>query len=700
LTSGLSGVEDVSAAGATHQKNKGMRRLAIGLSVLLASCGGGGSGGGSPPPAPAPPSPPPVNQAPTITSLTFAATEDHDYAGALTATDPEGAVITFTRTSDPAHGQVTAFTGAGAFTYRPAANFAGSDSFKVRATDAGNAESTATITINVANGDDDPPVLRTDILQATGTNPLVDVLANDEEPDGETLTLTLVGNPDFGSAVVENGKIRFNLPAGFKGFNRFQYRAVDGAGQGGVVKAVVFVDAKPSRLVYFTSSGSTGDPDFYVDDFVSKRKLTFLETTYPADHLWPYSWVRGTSGRNIIVMYKLDSSYAPINALQVVPTDGSFTPRRLTPLPTGIGDIYELVSGISPDGRWVVYKHQPNLASAARYFLAELTQNGTSTELALPAGAREVEYESSISFGPSSQYFYATVEFNFPNFKQGSAIYRYSVANLAATPQLVSPAVREDVSMDVLRISPDESRILYFESHAGDYGSTLRFLPVANPAAAITLSHSFGPQERISGFVHTNAQFSRVYYPTEDGTDPNYTFRLYGADTAIAGSASLITNLPADMWRPEVWELSPDETSVVMSAPMNVSGGRWDRASTLALTPGALPHTIVPQIQWLNQYYFVDGGRSVLYGDSFNLYRVPATGTPTPILVASKATSGYDLSPDRAYVATTFYGQVGQSGNHVWLANTVTGGGVQEVQFTGVDDPAAYVATWGFIPAP
>jgi hypothetical protein len=684
-----------------------MRKLAVGLSVLLVSCGGGGSGGGSPPPSssqppPAPPAPPtPVNQAPTITSLAFAATEDRDYVGAMTATDPEGTAITFTRTSDPTHGQVTSFTAAGAFTYRPAANFTGSDTFIVRATDAANAEVTATITINVANGDDDAPILRTDILQATGANPLVDVLANDEEPDGEALTLTLVGNPDFGSATVENRRIRFNLPAGFRGFNRFQYRAVDGAGQGGVVKAVVFVDAQPARLVYFsTSSATNGNSNVYVDDFVSTRKMTSIETTYPVDGLYPNTFARGSNGRSIIVMYKFDSRYAAINALEVIPTDGSFPPRRLTPAPVaGTTPDYELVSGISPDGHWVVFR-QRGSAFRDRYFLADLTQNGATTELALPAGAISLPADYAILFGPGSQYFYAPVEFSFPNFKRGTAIYRYSVASPAAAPQLVSPAAREDVSIDVTRVSPDEARILFTEYRQGDFGAALRILPIANPSAAITLSHTFAAQERISGFIHTNAQFSRVYYPTEDGVDPNYTFRLYGADTTIAGSASLIANLPADEWRPEVWQLSPDETSVLISAPLRVSGQRYDRASTLALTPGAQPHVVVPQLQWLNQYSFIDAGRFVMYGNGSSLYRVPATGALNPVLLSSRATSGYALSPDGAYVATTFSDiQVSPSSNHLWLANTMSTGGVQQVEFSGVGDATAFVSTWAFIPA-
>jgi hypothetical protein len=411
---------------------------------------------------------------------------------------------------------------------------------------------------------------------------------------------------------------------------------------------------------------------------------------------------RGSSGRSIVVMYKLDTHYAAINALEVIATDGSFPPRRLTPAPApapGAAAQYELVSEISPDGRWVVFKELRS-GSADRYFLADLTQNGATTELTLPAGAISLLGDYGSQFGPGSQYYYAPAEFEFPNFKRGSAIYRYAVASPAAAPQLVSPAAREDVSVGVTRISPDEARILFTEFRQGEWGSALRILTIADPSAAVTLSHTFAAQERISGFIHTNAQFSRVYYPTEEGIDPNYTFRLYGADTAIAGSASLITDLPADEWRPEIWELSPDETSVLISAPFRVSGQLYNRASTLALTPGAQPHVVVPQHQGLNLYNFIDAGRFVLYAESGWIYRVPVTGVPNPVPVASKSAGIFSLSPDGAYVATPFRDpQVSPANSHLWLANTMSTGGLQQVEFSGVGDATAYVSTWGFIPA-
>jgi hypothetical protein len=109
---------------------------------------------------------------------------------------------------------------------------------------------------------------------------------------------------------------------------------------------------------------------------------------------------------------------------------------------------------------------------------------------------------------------------------------------------------------------------------------------------------------------------------------------------------------------------------------------------------------VVPQKQGLNQYRFIDAGRFVVYGTGNLIYRVPATGAPIPVLIGSRARSGYDLAHDGAYVATTFGDiQVSPSHNHLWLANTMATGGVQEAQFSGIDDATAYVSTWGFIPA-
>jgi len=106
------------------------------MGLVLAACGGGGGGGGD------------DNAPPAITTTSFELNRDTDLSATLTATDPESNAVTFTKTSDPAHGELIAFAASGAFTYRPDAGFTGADNFRVSASD-GTSSVTATITLNV-----------------------------------------------------------------------------------------------------------------------------------------------------------------------------------------------------------------------------------------------------------------------------------------------------------------------------------------------------------------------------------------------------------------------------------------------------------------------------------------------------------------------------------------------------------------------
>ena len=58
---------------------------------------------------------------------------------------------------------------------------------------------------------------------------LVDVLANDTDADNDPLTISgITSAPGSGTAVVENGQIRYTPNAGFAGTDTFQYKATDG----------------------------------------------------------------------------------------------------------------------------------------------------------------------------------------------------------------------------------------------------------------------------------------------------------------------------------------------------------------------------------------------------------------------------------------------------------------------------------------
>ncbi len=107
-----------------------------------------------------------INGVPTANAVNITATEDTVYNGILTGSDVEGNNLTFIKVTDPAHGTVAINTN-GSFTYTPAANYYGSDSFTFKVNDGvfDSAAVTAAITVTAVN---DAPVM-TAINTLTGT---------------------------------------------------------------------------------------------------------------------------------------------------------------------------------------------------------------------------------------------------------------------------------------------------------------------------------------------------------------------------------------------------------------------------------------------------------------------------------------------------------------------------------------------------
>ena len=72
----------------------------------------------------------------------------------------------------------------------------------------------------------------------------IDVLANDIDSDGETLTINAVADPDNGTAAIVDGKIDYTPDAGFFGSDSFAYEVSDG--NGGTATGTITVIVNPS----------------------------------------------------------------------------------------------------------------------------------------------------------------------------------------------------------------------------------------------------------------------------------------------------------------------------------------------------------------------------------------------------------------------------------------------------------------------
>ena len=159
-------------------------------------------------------------------------------------TDADGDNITAIKVSDPAHGTVT-LNSNGSFTYTPAANYNGTDSFTYRANDGQANSNTATVTITI-NAVNRPPVAVNDAY-STSRNVVLNVaapgvLGNDTDVEGSTLTAIKVTNPSHGSVTLNsNGSFTYTPAYGYTGTDSFTYRANDGQANSNTVTVKITI---------------------------------------------------------------------------------------------------------------------------------------------------------------------------------------------------------------------------------------------------------------------------------------------------------------------------------------------------------------------------------------------------------------------------------------------------------------------------
>mgnify|MGYP003111444689 CR=1 FL=1 len=167
----------------------------------------------------------------------------------LVTTDP-GAPATITLVGTASHGTATLLNGV--LTYRPAANYFGTDSITYRATNsAGSDTGVVTITVTAVN---DAPIANDDlgIVVVKNTAKQVNVLANDTpNPGGETDTITVTiaagDEPAHGTVTVTNNVVTYTPDTDYLGTDSFVYTLSDG--QGGSDTATVSLTVNDNVVV-------------------------------------------------------------------------------------------------------------------------------------------------------------------------------------------------------------------------------------------------------------------------------------------------------------------------------------------------------------------------------------------------------------------------------------------------------------------
>jgi alpha-tubulin suppressor-like RCC1 family protein len=168
------------------------------------------------------------NDAPVANPDTVSTSEDTaaDFDVLGNDTDVDGDSLQIASVGTPSHG--TATTNGSTVHYVPAPDYNGPDSFTYQVSDS-HTQSTGTVTVSVGGAADAPRPKNDARTTPEDTAATIDVLANDVDPDGDTLTLGAVGDPPHGTAVADSGKVTYTPDPDFCGADSFTYVASDGA---------------------------------------------------------------------------------------------------------------------------------------------------------------------------------------------------------------------------------------------------------------------------------------------------------------------------------------------------------------------------------------------------------------------------------------------------------------------------------------
>ena len=159
-----------------------------------------------------------VNAVPVAVDDTATTAEDNavDINVATNDTDADGATLSVTAVTTPSSGTAVVAEGSSTtVTYTPNANFNGTDSFDYTVSD-GTHTDTGTVTVTVTTAED--------------TAVDIDVVANDTDIEGDTLSVTAVTTPSNGTVIASGNTttVTYTPDAGFTGTDSFDYTVSDG----------------------------------------------------------------------------------------------------------------------------------------------------------------------------------------------------------------------------------------------------------------------------------------------------------------------------------------------------------------------------------------------------------------------------------------------------------------------------------------
>jgi hypothetical protein len=207
----------------------------------------------------------PTNDVPVATGEAYSTDEDTPLSVAAPGllandVDIDGDRLTTVLIDQPLRGSVV-LNANGSFSYAPALNFSGADSFSYRVNDGNGRDSNTVVVALTVRPVNDAPTSAADTYAASQDRVLAvaapGVLINDRDVDGNPLAAVLVTAPSSGQLVLNaDGSFSYTPNTGFVGNDSFTYRSSDGVLLSAPVTVTFAVTAPPAK--FYVADGTNG----------------------------------------------------------------------------------------------------------------------------------------------------------------------------------------------------------------------------------------------------------------------------------------------------------------------------------------------------------------------------------------------------------------------------------------------------------
>ena len=244
-----------------------------------------------------------VNDKPVGFPQSISLNENGSYTGFLVATDVDGDPVSYYFGSTTAiHGVVSLTVATGKFTYTPVPGYHGPDSFSFQAYDTHVFGNNALVTIDVVSVNDPPTTTGQSVTTDEDTAKPITLGASD--PDGDTLTYSIVSGPSHGTVSPGTGASRTYTPAAnYHGTDSFTFKVNDGTVDSNISTVSITINsvnddpvAQPQSVstledtpVDITLVGTDVDGDSLLYIYVGGSGVSHGALSFLSNNVWRYT---------------------------------------------------------------------------------------------------------------------------------------------------------------------------------------------------------------------------------------------------------------------------------------------------------------------------------------------------------------------------------------------------------------------------